>query len=589
MPADLFPSADPFLPWLPGETLFSLCSRHHRLWGHRLSGRTSELLFGRSRAGTQHDMPNSIDEFVQRTNGQFGTADGIARERTLLRFYGPFMDEHALAAAAREMRGPAVAHLKFRLGLLTSRFRANHPLKACATCMHTDLERAGWVYWHLAHQYPGVWLCPIHGQPLRMATVKSTGVERFQWHLPTHAAMVTGWEPPSESALEPLLRFARLVCQVVERAAPEGWLHPERVQRVLRLRMEERNLVTPAGNVRLGKAAEAYLAHCAGLRISPELSALASSPAEAALQVGRLCRPWRSGTHPLRLLVAIDWMFDGLADYVSFAAEAEMAESPWNQRPSNRDPTPFETLGDPRVAEVVASIQSGASMTEAARRSGVNVVTAMAWAANAGIGSRRRPKILTPEVRRQLLLDLRAGADKSRAAAANGISVETVARVLRTEVGLYAAWKAARFQAAQASARGVWQQLVGAQPGVGVKMLRSLEPAAYAWLYRNDREWLSGAVPALGEATHATRRSPVRWDERDRALSTAVQRAALALAESGKGKAVRLWQLYQAVPDLKAKLAQLHRLPLTQAAIARALGSALRPCDGLWDGEKERG
>lgn len=588
MPADLFPSSDPFLPWLPGETLFSLCSRHHKLWGHRLSGRTSELLFGRSRAGTQHDLPNSIHELVRRTAGQFGNAKGIALDRTLLRFYRPFMDQRDVVEAVREMGGPAVSHLKFRLGLLTSRFRANHPLKACAACMSADLHETGWVYWHLPHQYPGVWICPVHAQPLRLATIKSNGVERFLWHLPTLDATTAEWVSPNGSGLEPLRRFADLVCQVVERTDAAGWLQPEPLQRALRLRMEERNLVTPAGNIRLTKAADAFLAHCAGLRLAPELDSLARDTGEAALQVGRLCRPWRSGTHPLRLLVAIDWMFEGLSDYLAVSAEAEAAVARCGLHTEGGD-TRLDKANRAGMKALVALLESGTSMSAAAKKVGITVVTAMAWAARAGIGSKRRPKVLTPDLRRRLLLDLQAGADKARAASTYGVSIETITRVLLTEVGLHAAWKAARFETARATARDTWMKLTADQPGVGTKLLRAFEPAAYAWLYRNDREWLRESFPTRTGLPAGQRRSPVRWDERDQALSAAVQRAVLLLAESRNGKGIRLWQLYQEVPELKAKLAQLHRLPLTQGVVARALGSRARRPGSLFRDDEGTG
>ncbi len=235
----LFPSHTPFLPWLPGETLFSLCSRHHRLWGHSSSWKSTQMLLGGRRAGAQHDFPSAIDEFVRRTDAAFGTAATIAKERTLLRYYRPFVPAHEVGDIVRTMRGPSVAHLKFRLGLLTSRFRANHPLKACETCLRTDWEEHGWVYWHLQHQFPGVWVCPWHGQPLLTSKLKSTGVERFQWHLPDASALTAGWSPGPAGSEWALLRLANLTAGLVEHPGPDGWLDPPAVQAALRARLTD--------------------------------------------------------------------------------------------------------------------------------------------------------------------------------------------------------------------------------------------------------------------------------------------------------------------------------------------------------------
>ena len=83
-----FEAASPLLEWLPGETLFSLASRHDRLWGYASSWRATVLLFGGRHAGTHHDFPNALGEFATRTEGVFGDAGRIARERTLRKRLG---------------------------------------------------------------------------------------------------------------------------------------------------------------------------------------------------------------------------------------------------------------------------------------------------------------------------------------------------------------------------------------------------------------------------------------------------------------------------------------------------------------------
>ena len=66
---DLFPIVD---TWLPGETLYSLASRHHLVSGNILAANTCEQLFGHSRLGCSHDLPGQLDEFVKRTGGGLG-------------------------------------------------------------------------------------------------------------------------------------------------------------------------------------------------------------------------------------------------------------------------------------------------------------------------------------------------------------------------------------------------------------------------------------------------------------------------------------------------------------------------------------
>jgi transposase len=569
MSVDLFPRVDSLLPWLPGETLFSLCSRQHRLWGHSLSSRSTEIMFGGKRLGTQHDFPSGLDAFALRTAGQLGSAAEIARDRTMLRFYRPFLAKAAIDHAIWAMRGPAVAHLKFRLGLLTSRFRANHPLKACLACMQADLTEHGWVYWHRVHQYPGVWICPTHGAPLRISQVKSTGVERFLWSRPAEAQLVDPWPASDFAQRSALLRLSKLTIALVDSDREDGWLSADAVQDTLRAKLQERGWLTATGNARPTVAAADYLQHCSTLRLPAELAGLPSTLEEAKAQIGRLIRTLRSGVHPIRLLVAIDWLFSGADDFLVLHSGATDVDT---IRPAHEVTTSASQSASDlaRRARLAALLKSGTSATAAAKEIGIDVTTAMAWAAAGGIQVPRRPKVLKAEVRASLLHCLRKGMDKADAAGRHGISLETVTRLLHTEIGLHSAWKAARAAAAQRRARGAWQKLLRDHPALGVKLLRAMDAASYAWLYRNDRAWLTDHTPAMAASHTNPRQNTVRWDERDLSLSAEVEKAVERLARPGRP--LQLWQIYQAVPGLKPKLAVLNRLPLTQQVVERALG-----------------
>jgi hypothetical protein len=78
-----------------------------------------------------HDFPSALGEFERRADGAFGAASDIALQRTILRFYAPFSQPSAVQRTVAGMTGPSVAHLKFGLSLLTSRFRtAFEPLSS---------------------------------------------------------------------------------------------------------------------------------------------------------------------------------------------------------------------------------------------------------------------------------------------------------------------------------------------------------------------------------------------------------------------------------------------------------------------------
>jgi hypothetical protein len=567
----LFPEYQ-LLSWLPDETVFSLVSRHHQLWGHVTSAQTCQLIFGSPRAGVHHDLPNSLGTFAHRTNALLGDFDSIARERTLLKFYAAFAPPDEIANAVACMFGTSVAHLKLRLGILTSRFRANHPLKACPQCMEQDLRETGWAYWHLSHQFPGAWMCTTHKQPLRQSALKTNGVERFQWLLPrTGELNSASVEPIGTASCSMLLSLAELIEHLVQSAA----LHPlllRNLHEVYREELRARGWIAGVASLRTRQIATAFLSYCEPLRCIPEFASLAQDDEGMATQLGRLLRQPRSGTHPLRHLLLIHWLF-GTAQRFDLAMKSQGAHS---QATSRDTALPVFPIIDPRMARLRRLIQEeGQSVRKAASLVGVDPQTALIWTAKAGIAISRRPQKLSSDVRVKAVQDLRNGTNKEQVASRAGVSVGTITRLLLSDAELHAGWSEARSEKARAHARTRWLQLLQSSGDLGVKWIRQLDPRTYAWLYRNDRAWLDAHKPAPLPETQRSRLPLVDWAARDEQLCILVREAALCLMEERDVRRIHFWQLCQQIPDLRAKQSKLHRLPRTLEAIKAALSAHL--------------
>ena len=563
----------PRLEALPDESLFSLCSRHHRLWGYGSAASSCSKLFGSRRAGVHHDFPSALGEFERLTDGAFGPASSIALQRTILKFYSPFSQPADVQLAVQRMTGSSVAHLKFQLGLLTSRFRAHHPLKACEYCLVEDVHDHGWAYWHLDHQFPGAWTCRQHGSSLLECTVKANGIERFMWHLPLLERLrPTGLA--HRGGQDAHRRLSDLVTELVNMDRPPGWLHASSVQVTLRARLRERDWLTHRGHLRLTEASRDFRGHLMALDDLPELSRLDVTDGLARNWVERIARPLRSGTHPLRLLLVIHWLFESADDFLEWHDKICLTDTAIDPAPRPESRGDREPALRDRKSEVARRLQAGESAHSVALALGVDIGTVMAWGAQAGISPRRRPKSLVPPVREALIAALNAGLSKNEAAAIQGVTVQSITRLLRTEPGLSAAWQAASTRRMQRERRSTWEQLLRRNPDLGAKLLRAMSPASYSWLYRNDREWLLRHSPSPARRT--VRQSSVRWDDRDTTLSSAVRRVVLKLHAAGRAKPFKLWEIVQQIPELKAKLGALRRLPLTARALEDALGRPTR-------------
>ncbi|WP_121941039.1 TnsD family Tn7-like transposition protein [Acidovorax sp. 100] len=97
------------------------------------------------------------------------------------------------------------------------------------------------------------------------------------------------------------------------------------------------------------------------------------------------------------------------------------------------------------------------------------------------------------------------------------------------------------------------------------------EPATYAWLYATTATGLAKGLAIWPKKPDAS--VSRRWDTRDRELADLVRVTALSFGRSRAcAGAIKLHHLYQRIPELKAKLNTLDRLPLTRAVIFDVVG-----------------
>jgi hypothetical protein len=560
----MLPLVEPGLPhaWLPDETLFSLCSRYHQASGNRLPATTCKAIFGHQLQGAAHDFPARLKHFVAAAAGKLGIAAEIVESRTLLPIYLRFAGPNVVAAVLRAAEEASSGALKFQLGLLTSRFRANHPLKACSACMAEDEQLHGTAYWRRSHQLPGVWVCLRHRQWLQTSDLKATGVLRFHWILPTQDML------SAHNELEPagqVFALAEMVASVVARRGLS--LDPRVLGLAYRRCLHAQGLTTgSAHRLKHAEAGRRYAQFLQGLPKTEQLGGVPASTAQASAEIARLIATVRGGTHPLRHMLLSTWLFGSFEEFlIRYMAASEPVESARGTvRLASADAGPSEL--DPRKVMLAQHVQAGKSVTRASREVGVDTNTGMAWAASLGITTPRRPKVLTAEIRAILTRLLARGVGKAQVAEAGKVSIQTITQMLRTEVGLHEVWQQAKFDRSRQQHRRRWLRLVTANPHSGVKAARLAEPAAYAWLYRNDRDWLHEQTMAMERVA----RSPparVDWDLRDRQLSEQVRRLALDLYEAVPGRRIKLFQLYQRLPELKAKLFKMDCLPLTRAVL----------------------
>jgi len=566
--SDLFGPGLP-LTWLPDETLFSFASRYHRLSGHLRSETTCQTLFGHRRMGSAHDLPSLIAIFVHRTRSVLGSAEEIIFQRTLLPYYLPFKPKLIADNAVASMKEAGIGGLKFRLGIPASGFRAHHPLKFCPDCRDADGAANHLPYWRWIHQLPSAWLCPTHATELSATEIKAEGNNRFEWFLPdecdTHRAT------SEDVSLEYLRRLGDVAISLSRNAARIRY-DTDRVALTILGELAKQGFLGGPSGTKLERESigNAYTHFLRGVRKIPALNPLPATENQAADEIDRILhRP--SHVHVTRIISAITWLFGSMDRFESAYWQPLSQYKPKScNLPEQEGPNTELDANDSRRANLIAILTEGRTVTAAAKAVGIDIATAKAWASAQGISTGSRASKMRGMKRQAMIDALRRGEPKEDIARQANLSVQSVTRLMRSEIGLGNAWHQARHAQKQAEARKQWREAIESDPSSGPKAARLLKPAAYAWLYRNDRAWLRTSIETIEQAPRHGGRT-VDWDARDIELAKQIERAALAAYLESPDRKITIARIKTLVPSLPPKLKHLNRLPLTQRAIEAAI------------------
>lgn len=557
------------IDWLPGETLFSLASRHHLVSGNANPSETCQQLFGHHRIGSSHDLPARVGYLCRQANGLLGSVNHVVESHSIFPFYFPFHSPSRCANWVAQMDSGSASQMKAELGLSASRFGASHPLKACPRCMTQDVLDHHISYWHVDHQLPGVLVCQTHRVPLLTSAAKSSGVNRFGWVLPMNAELVT-----RNSLAEPgAVHFALAEgAKAMWSLPPTFQFHSSLLRATYQVGLIDSGFMSVSGRISLSafdRVLESLLTALGKPEEFSWLSTETGTVAEKFLRHVSTASP-RESRHPLKHLLLVLALFGSWAGF--WKVYRSLSE---NQSDTNGDLHPsakhFEPQQEARIDERKNRFLSllerdGLNVTAAARAVHIAVGTAMAWAAAAGKPTRRRPKVLDTPRRDALIAALKCGAEKKDAALTAGVSVQTVTRLLLTEPGLHELWEQIRFSKAQHNARRAWQKAIRALPVASSNEWRRLQPASYAWLYRNDRVWLKEAIEHRKQPVFPRRRT-FQWHRRDVELAQQIRTAALNWQDLHPGHRLKISILCSQMPVLKSRLSSLGKLPLTRTAL----------------------
>lgn len=556
------------LKWLPDETLYSLCCREHRVSGNTSHADTCISLFDHPYVGSRTDFPARLDALTRNSKGVLGSPQEIIYNHSVLPFFLHWQSEQfksQILHAALASSTKAVVSTKYRLGLMSSSFPSRLPLKACSACINVDVEKYSTPYWHLSHQYPGVWYCKVHKLLLQEHLIDPELFRIKMWQLPSlNTLLPINMEGHTLINAEALTSISRLssICEAYGRLPLEISLDQETLLKThyealesLALRANSKLLLT--------ELSHSYCLAIRDLVNIPELSVLPLTAQEAKSQLATLFKKRASNTHPLRHLCFVYFLYGSWEIFWKAYNINLIKNYPTSAlRASVRTVFASKTTSDlsARILALKNTIQC--SSKEAANILGVNIETLIIHAERCGVPYPKRPKKLTPLIRASILNEFGKCIDLQKISDLYQVSIKTLKTLLRANPEIYLIHRTEKHKTLIESYRQRWSLNIKLHTNESVRGLRKLDSQAYTWLYRHDRNWLKAINKTRTIITTNNRLS--LWQTRDTALLALLLPAIQSLQES---KSLSLSNIFNRVPRLKKHIRNLGKLPKTCEAL----------------------
>lgn len=482
------------------QTLYSWCGLTHAMSGNTCVRETSTRLFGAPYAALSHDFPSRLIALDHSTGGVLGCPREVALRNTLLGYYLTIVHRARAEQIIGLLRTGSIPHLKMMLGITASRVGGHHPLKGCEKCFAEDEESRGWAYWHVEHQLPSVLVCTTHHCPLFIAWDPITPIHRRHWLLPRQNQRYSWTEIPisTKTTMDRLLRLASDSEQLMR--LPPAALEPEQLTRAYQRILQEAGMATKNGSLRTARLVSLIKERYKGLEELPGMAHLRSiddqCPGLAASLSRRVPRPG----HPLKHLLLIGAISDSWQQFID-ACEHRITEKPRKPEISTPEVTRANRLD--RFKDLVTI--HGQSVSAASSSLGVSRTTGALWAKKLKISYTSRGTPLARKTAAKIRRLLVKGESISSIAAVAGVSAITVYRIVGSDVEVSEKRNATALLVRREKARRSFSALCRTQSDQPLKFIRKKPGNSYAWLYRNDHQWLTKELAAQGRVSSRSR------------------------------------------------------------------------------------
>lgn len=541
----------------PDESFFSLITRYHHLCGNLDDRKTLCELFGKHTQVVTSHLPSLVDDFVTvLPSGTPFDAPAIIGRLTIFPYFRPFLSKRQASLGIAAMRGASASGLKAMMGLIASKVGGGNLYRYCAKCVEEDDKCYGQAYWHRSHQLPGVLICQQHSYPLHEVDASWVSLHRHRLFIPTSLGItrhsrIASIPPRHFDLIHMVALLSEHVLQSNSAPVPAGQL-----QNIYRELASDLYLLGSGNRLRIPEVSALLDKQTTGIS---QLSgfefthAKSSNGPDWALS---LLRKPRGSSHPLKHILLLHCLQGSWANVMKY--------TPNKAGRAQRENTPLCGVKneDNNLAFQLRCllVDQKYSLQRCAKILGRSVTTLRIEAARTGLPVSVKPKILGEGKLAVLRKELASTTPLRVLAEHWNVSVVSLYRVLRMYPDIALVRKRLIFEEERNERRDRF-------------LSQSMKSHArrlpdYAWLHRNDREWLTQALSA-GTKRILERSTRINWSNRDRQFARDVDRFGQRLLKLEKPVRITRALLGRTMGKLTILEKHIQKLPLTAAALAK--------------------
>lgn len=538
-------------------------------------------LFGSKNAIPAIEFPSHLDYFTSQISDPEMDSDFVIDEMTFFPLFAPFMDEAKYHQIRSDMKGDRGPDIYMRVGLAASDVKPPKQLRYCPVCICEDRRILGKCYWHRIHQVSGVFICPKHSTWLEDSPfLFHNRDKRLLFISAEHIARVVSprrIQNDKDSSI--FISVAHEVQYLLSRTHnPIG--QEELSGRYIYL-LFKKGYCNYAG--RFSNFATFYqdFEQFIGTDFLSRINLLLNNQPESSW-LYRILRAKNTTHHPIKHILLILFLGLSVEQFLKMDIPEPFGDPPWpclNPVCPNHKNNTIQSIVI-RKSTYTNGLPIGIFRCKCGyeyQRTGPDQSEADRYT----VGKMIRYGELWEQTLQDLLSDSslslrevakRLGADTNTIinhARKRGIwprfknGLSGIPRTdFREEAGVLLEEKAQKVSCY----REKWLLSKKSHPNDGVKNLRKYDAGTYAWLYRNDREWLFENSPPKVKA-HGKKR--VDWEIRDRQLSGRIKDAAgKILSRPGKPVQITVSSIGRELNCLSLLQKFICKLPLTQDALS---------------------